>query len=134
MLVRLILPLPTRNDGADTSYAVGSYNTLKSYPRTRYIANHAVLSTTDHLSTLYSSQSPLVIWARTTGLEIINELDSVKSAIMGGAGGSKAGPNASVWGGIASGIEGVGSGVSMLKAVGEMVGGQVKERLARSFK
>ena len=132
--MRSFLTLLDSSGLTDIERAAGSYNTLKSYPRTRYIANHAVLSTTDHLSTLYSSQSPLVIWARTTGLEIINELDSVKSAIMGGAGGAKSGPNASVWGGIASGIEGIGSSVSMLKAVGEMVGGQVKERLGRALK
>ena len=53
---------------------------------------------------------------------------------MGGAGGAKAGQNASVWGGIASGIEGIGSSVSMLKAMGEMVGGQVKDRLSKFTK
>lgn len=116
-------------DGGD----VGSYNSLRTYPRSRYIANHAVLSTTDHLSTLYSSQSPLIVWARSTGLEIINELDSVKSAIMGGAGGSKA-TSGGPWGIVAGALESVGQTVGMAKSVGGLVGSQVKSRLASLLK
>lgn len=113
---------------------IGSFNSLRPYPRSRYTANHAVLSATDHLSTLYSSQSPLVIWARSTGLEIINEFDIVKSLIMGQAGGNAKGEEkrraeGGGWGTIVDGMEGVVKGAEMAKMMGQLVGQQVLQRV-----
>ncbi|SCV70529.1 BQ2448_1923 [Microbotryum intermedium] len=107
---------------------VGSYNSLKSYPRARYIPNHALLSACDHLASLYGSQLSPVVWARSTGLEIINELDSVKALLMGGAGAKTKGRGAGAWGLVADGIESVGQGVRMAKMVGGMALGQVMNR------
>lgn len=107
----------------------GAYNTLRTYPRTRYIQNHAVISATDHLNTLYTSNLSAVIWARSTGLEVLNELDFVKTLIMGGAGATPKGGKMGVWGNVAEGIEGVGKAVGFLKAVGGMAG----MALAQSF-
>lgn len=104
-----------------TPYA-GSYNALRPYPRSRYLANHVVLSTTDHLSTLYSSQLAPIVWARSTGLEIINELDSVKAAIMGGAGAG---------GGVGPSIDGLVKGVGMLGGLGKMLMAQAASALRR---
>lgn len=113
----------------------GSYTSLKSYPRARYLANHAVLSTTDHLSTLYSSQLSPVIWARSTGLEILNELPFVKEMIMGGAGAGAGGRGGgSVWGGIGGTI---GRAVEMGRVAGSLGGmvlGNLKERVAREMR
>ena len=40
----------------------------------------------DKLHKLYSSTSEPVVWARSVGVEVLNELDSVKAAIMLNAG------------------------------------------------
>ncbi|SPO32147.1 related to Ubiquinone biosynthesis protein COQ6 and COQ7 [Ustilago trichophora] len=97
--------------GAD----VGSYNALKGYARERYWENQKMLSAVDHLHWLYAGTPvPLsqqadggmaqrerdgmvksaakevvgrgVVWARSTGLEVINELGLVKNAFMRQAG------------------------------------------------
>ena len=97
--------------GAD----VGSYNALKGYARDRYWENQKMLSAVDHLHWLYAGTPvPLhqqadggkeqkerdglvktaakevvgrgVVWARSTGLEVINELGFVKNAFMRQAG------------------------------------------------
>lgn len=117
-------------DGGD----VGQYTNLRSYPRARFIPNHAILSTCDHLSTLYSSKLAPVVWARSTGLETLNELDGLKNLLMGGAGsrvsGGKTGRrSAGGWGVVADGIEKVRNGVEVAKAVGGLVGAQVRNRL-----
>lgn len=97
--------------GAD----IGSYNALKRYARDRYWENQKMLSAVDHLHWLYAGTPvPLgqqadggkqqkerdglvktaakevvgrgVVWARSTGLEVINELGFVKNAFMRQAG------------------------------------------------
>uniref|UniRef100_V5GIF8 5-demethoxyubiquinone hydroxylase, mitochondrial n=1 Tax=Kalmanozyma brasiliensis (strain GHG001) TaxID=1365824 RepID=V5GIF8_KALBG len=97
--------------GAD----LGSYNALKGYARDRYWENQKMLSAVDHLHWLYAGTPvPLsqqadggkqqrerdglvktaakevvgrgVVWARSTGLEVINELGFVKNAFMRQAG------------------------------------------------
>lgn len=94
---------------------VGSYNALKPYARERYWENQKMLSAVDHLHWLYAGVPvPLaqqadggrrqrsvdglvksaakevvgrgVVWARSTGLEVINELGFVKNAFMRQAG------------------------------------------------
>jgi ubiquinone biosynthesis monooxygenase Coq6 len=44
------------------------------------------MAAVDKLHKLYSSTTAPVVWARSTGLEIINELDTVKTALMLSAG------------------------------------------------
>ncbi|KAI5476153.1 ubiquinone biosynthesis monooxygenase COQ6 [Pseudohyphozyma bogoriensis] len=110
---------------------VGSYLNLKPYPRARYLPNHLLLSTTDHLSSLYASQSPPLVWARSTGLEIINELDGIKNLIMGGAGAHSGEKSAGPWGAVASALEGVQGAVDTAKGVGAMVGMGLAQRFAQ---
>ena len=45
----------------------------------------------DKLHKLYSSTAEPIVWARSVGLEVLNELDSVKAALMLNAG-SRASP------------------------------------------
>lgn len=123
-----------RTTQAETSPPTGQYTNLRSYPRARYIPNHAILSTCDHLSTLYSSKLAPIVWARSTGLETLNEIDSLKNLLMGGAGSrisaEKGGRrSAGGWGVVADGMEKVRSGVEVAKAVGGLVGAQLKNRL-----
>ena len=45
-----------------------------------------MLSATDKLHKLYAVESGPMVWARSTGLEMINEMPSIKMALMGQAG------------------------------------------------
>jgi ubiquinone biosynthesis monooxygenase Coq6 len=79
---------------------IGSHVSLQAYPRQRYLANQAVLSAVDHLHWLFATTPPGqasnsllgdlvsrgVVWARSTGFEVLNELDVIKRAIIGAAG------------------------------------------------
>ena len=80
---------------------LGSHISLQSYPRQRYLANQIMLSAVDHLHWLFVTPSPpgnpsngilgdlisrATIWGRSTGFEVLNELDIIKKAIIGAAG------------------------------------------------
>ncbi|EJF64010.1 ubiquinone biosynthesis hydrox [Dichomitus squalens LYAD-421 SS1] len=65
---------------------IGSRTALLRYARERYFENHKIMSACDKLHKLYSSTSEPVVWARSVGVEVLNELDSVKAAIMLNAG------------------------------------------------
>ncbi|EPQ29791.1 uncharacterized protein PFL1_02464 [Pseudozyma flocculosa PF-1] len=114
--------------GAD----LGSFNALKNYPRRRYWENQKMLSAVDHLHWLFAGipvplaqqadggqrqmqQDGLLrglakegiargtIWARSTGLEVINELGFAKNAFMRQAGSTtgtarRSGPSSGAFG------------------------------------
>ena len=67
-------------------FSLGSRTALLPYARERYFENHKILSACDKLHKLYASTAEPVVWARSVGLEVLNELDSVKAAIMLNAG------------------------------------------------
>lgn len=46
------------------------------------------MSVCDKLHKLYSTTAQPVVWARSVGLEVLNELDSIKAAMMMSAGAS----------------------------------------------
>ncbi|KAJ1028192.1 hypothetical protein NDA13_003638 [Ustilago tritici] len=108
--------------GAD----VGSYNALKGYARQRYWENQKMISAVDHLHWLYAATPvPLsqqadggmaqrerdglvktaakeamgrgVVWARSTALEVINELGFVKNAFMRQAGSTATSASSAPW-------------------------------------
>ena len=64
----------------------GSYTSLLPYAQKRYLENHILMSGMDKLQKLYSTELSPVVWARSVGLEVINELDSLKAALMLSAG------------------------------------------------
>ena len=82
---------------------LGSHLSLSAYPRERYLANQAMLSAVDHLHWLFLTPPPgdarngylgnfwsnAVVWSRSTGLEVLNEMSSVKRALTGFAGSRK---------------------------------------------
>lgn len=119
-------------DGAD----IGSKLSLNPYPRKRYLANHNIMSFIDKLHKLYAVEhSKPIVWARSTGVEILNELPSLKGAMMGTAGAtqdrsSQAGlGSAGVWRGLASAVE-LADGA---KTVGGAVLGGLRNRLSRAI-
>ena len=97
---------------------VGSRTALLPYTRERWFENHKILSAVDKLHKLYSMTLPPVVWARSTGLEVINELDIVKAALMITAGGGWDNPqmNRRTWG---WGV--VGESLGKLSSAGDAV-------------
>jgi hypothetical protein len=65
----------------------GLHTALVLYARERYFENHKMMSAVDKLHKLYSSTAPPIVWARSTGVEVLNELDALKAGIIGAAGG-----------------------------------------------
>ncbi|KAJ3514987.1 hypothetical protein NLJ89_g2037 [Agrocybe chaxingu] len=65
---------------------IGSYTALLPYAQERYLANHTLMSAMDKLHKLYTTDNQALVWARSVGVEVLNELDSVKAAIMMSAG------------------------------------------------
>ncbi|KAI0731047.1 ubiquinone biosynthesis hydrox [Earliella scabrosa] len=65
---------------------IGSRAALLPYARERYFENHKIMSACDKLHKLYSSTAEPIVWARSVGVEVLNELDSVKAALMLNAG------------------------------------------------
>ncbi|KAG1735521.1 hypothetical protein EDB19DRAFT_1723910 [Suillus lakei] len=106
---------------------IGSYTALMPYARERYLENHKVMSAVDKLHKVYSSTAQPVVWARSVGLEVINELDSVKVALMMNAGASSRLQNASRWDLFAKSIENLAGIASTSRMVGGMVGTGIQE-------
>ncbi|KAJ3932777.1 MAG: ubiquinone biosynthesis hydrox [Lentinula lateritia] len=65
---------------------IGSYTALLPYTQERYIENHKIMSACDKLHKIYSTSSGPLVQLRSVGLEVLNELDSIKAAIMMSAG------------------------------------------------
>lgn len=82
------------------------------------------MAAVDKLHKLYTTDFEPVVWARSTGLEVVNELDSLKAAIMmtAGAGGQSSGLEAG-WETASKGIETLGSVVQAARAIGGGIGG-----------
>jgi ubiquinone biosynthesis monooxygenase Coq6 len=57
----------------------GTVLALRQYSRERYLANHLLMSGVDKLHKLYGTQSGLVVWARSMGLEVVNESSTLRS-------------------------------------------------------
>lgn len=105
-------------DAASLGGDWGSHDSLKPYEQQTYLHNQIVLSAVDHLHWLYAG-TPIpsnldyqseqgqaqpfirrvakdafgrgVVWARSTGVEVLNELDWVKAKMQGFAGSKGAG-------------------------------------------
>ncbi len=82
------------------------------------------MSAFDKLHKIYSTDSQPIVWARSVGVEVLNELDSVKAAIMMTAGAkvNKSSPGASAWSMAGSAVEMVSSTVHTAGAVGGAIG------------
>lgn len=118
----------------------GSYTALLPYARARWAPNHTLMSVMDKLHKVYShggDGAGPVVWARSVGVEVLNELDAVKGGIMGGAGArisTKTTKASSLpvrregnggWEVAARGAEGLAAGVEGAKLVGSALAGAV---------
>jgi ubiquinone biosynthesis monooxygenase Coq6 len=106
---------------------IGGLTALQPYARARYIANHGVMAAVDKLHKLYSTEMAPVVWARSVGLEVVNELDTLKAAFMLSAGARPRARNSGspAWGAVASGIQSISEVTTSMKMVGGVVQGLV---------
>lgn len=98
------------------------------------------MSTCDKLHKLYTHGSALspVVWARSVGLEVVNEMDTLKAGMMGAAGGRpedalRAGLGAKTnWDLAVKALGAVGGAVQAAKIVRGVVGGVVGRATGRA--
>ncbi|KIY45032.1 ubiquinone biosynthesis hydrox [Fistulina hepatica ATCC 64428] len=102
-----------------TTSGAGSYTSLKPYPQERYFANHKLMSAMDKLHKLYTTKASPVVWARSVGVEVLNELDSVKTAIMLSAGAAPKKEGTNVWASVGSAAKGMAGVVQITKLIGQ---------------
>ena len=80
------------------------------------------MSVVDKLHKLYSTRLEPVVWARSVGLEIVNELHALKAAIMMSAGAAddevRARSGSAGWDLVANGVEAFTRGAGITTAVG----------------
>lgn len=96
----------TLEDACAHGMDIGTHSALAGYERARYLPNQIMLSLTDHLHWLFATRpasaytSPMgplhkavreqalkaLVWARSTGLDIVNELGPLKRLLENGAG------------------------------------------------
>lgn len=95
-----------------------------------------MMSAVDKLHKLYSSTVPPVVWARSAGVEVLNELDTLKAGIISAAGGRSSASivTGSPWEMVAGGVEALVGGTRVIGAVGtglKSVAGGILQQLAR---
>ena len=66
----------------DFIFFVGSHTVLLPFMQERYLANHILMSSIDKLHKIYGTDNEAVVWARSVGVEALNQLDSIKAAMM----------------------------------------------------
>lgn len=95
-----------------------------------------MLSAVDKLHKLYSTTAEPVVWARSVGVEVLNELDTLKTALMVTAGSQQL--NRSVGGvdlGLAAhGLETVATGLNSVKVAGEIASGMMWSGIQKLMK
>ena len=96
-------------DASQHGMDIGTHQALQPYERARYLPNQLMLSVTDHLHWLFATRpaspytppmGPLqrslreqalraLVWARSTGLDVVNELGPLKRLLTAGAGSAR---------------------------------------------
>ncbi|KAF8075014.1 ubiquinone biosynthesis hydrox [Lyophyllum atratum] len=102
----------------------------------RYLENHTLMAAIDKLHKLYSTTFEPVVWARSVGVEVLNELDSVKAALMmtAGARDHKTNKGAFGWDMAAKGVEGLAASVKAAKLLGGGISGMIGAGLQELLK
>ena len=95
------------------------------------------MATCDKLHKLYASTAEPIVWARSVGVEVLNELDAVKAAVMLNAGsnptrirvsGAQLGANAAA-DGLASLARGLSGARTLTEGVAGILGSGVQRML-----
>ncbi|KAH8103880.1 ubiquinone biosynthesis hydrox [Cristinia sonorae] len=124
------------HDSASRGGDIGSYTSLMPYSRARYFENHKMMSAVDKLHKLYSTTAMPIVWARSVGLEVANELDTLKAALMVSAGSHRLDrtPGSIGVGLAASTLENVAKSISDAQVVGQVASGVVQSGLQQLFR
>lgn len=93
-----------------------------------------MLSAVDKLHKLYTTTAEPVVWARSVGLEVINELDTVKTALMMSAGSHRTISSQAGWDLAAKGVESVSRNLHSARMIGEGVAGMVSAGVQQLFR
>lgn len=126
-------------EGAD----IGLIDSLRSYPRQRYIANQGLMSAVDKLHKLYQREEWPVVWARSTGVEVLNELPWVKRLMMSAGGSSHDKPGQGQGGApsfakgaaaLAEGVSSAGKMASSMASNARIVAPFLAQRVVQMFK
>lgn len=115
---------------------LGSYTALLPYAQERYLANHTLMAAVDKLHKLYASTSEPVVWARSVGVEVLNEFDSVKAAFMmvAGAQNTQSGRSSTGWSLAAKGVESLAATASAAKVLSGGLSGIIGSGLQNLLK
>jgi ubiquinone biosynthesis monooxygenase Coq6 len=91
------------------------------------------MATVDKLNKLYSLEIPPVVWARSVGVEVLNELPSLKAAMMGSAGGSSEGaPQTGPWSTLANAYEAAQKARVLAQGIGSLAAGAIVSTIHRA--
>ena len=90
-----------------------------------------MMAVIDKLHKIYSSTSEPLVWARSVGIEVLNEIDTVKTAMISAAGANSATGEGQGWTQVAVGIENLTRGLNTAKLVSDGVVGGLGTRLQR---
>ncbi|KAJ3534227.1 hypothetical protein NMY22_g7018 [Coprinellus aureogranulatus] len=114
---------------------IGSYTALLPYAQERYLANHILMSAIDKLHKVYTTELEPIVWARSVGVEVLNELDSIKAAIMMSAGAKTSQQGSPGWNFAANVVQNTSAAVdavtTVVPAVGRAVIGGIGNLLAQ---
>lgn len=93
-----------------------------------------MLSAVDKLHKLYSTTAEPVVWARSVGLEVVNELDTVKTALMMSAGSHRTNGSQTGWDLAVKGVKSVSQNLHSARMLGEGVAAMVGTGVQQLFK
>lgn len=93
------------------------------------------MSACDKLHKLYAIEDERIVWARSVGVEILNELDTIKAAIMMTAGANQSVGNSTTsstgWTLAGNAVESLSSAVHTAGAIGGFFGNYVNSMIRK---
>lgn len=115
---------------------IGSLTALAPYAKTRYVKNHLTMAVVDKLHKLYSLDVPPIVWARSVGCEVLNEIPILKAAMMVNAGGTsqdlRSTYSSRLWSAAADVYEGAQKVAMIAKSLGGLASGVVMSGIHRA--
>ncbi|KAJ3108125.1 putative ubiquinone biosynthesis monooxygenase [Physocladia obscura] len=70
------------DEGVISGSDVGNLHTLQNYAAERFAPNLAMMMAVDSVGKLFRTESDLIVWARSFGLNLVNSLPAVKNMAM----------------------------------------------------
>jgi hypothetical protein len=115
--------------------SIGSITALSPYQRSQHAINHSFLLLFSGLNSLYSLHpSHTLVSLRSTGLEVIDQLEDLKKAMISFAGGTDVNEKTEkIWPGIvADGLDRFGKVMDMGRAISGMLASSLSKRVTEA--